>query len=215
MYGRSRGAVRSRSSAIVESNEDSEMKARLPASSAFRSGRSGQSGAPAIIQSRTAALSSADNSGPPSGDAASPGMTTRERMSRARSSAKTFLAALPFNPWHLKHRSAKIVFTRRALSGEDGFDVDCWPPADLGTSAAAEASDAHNTKNKRCFFDLTDIANLLRGSEVVDLPHNGVHNNRSATDMPFLERFAIACAVTATGSAGRHGEKKVKSHCST
>jgi hypothetical protein len=79
-----------------------------------------------------------------------------------------------------------IVFTRRALSAEDGFDVDCWPPADLGTSVAAETSEAHNTKNKRRFFDLTDIANLLRGSEVVELPHNRVLGNRSATDMPFL-----------------------------
>src|SRR5262245_20745430 len=150
------------------------MKARLPSSSAFGSG---QFGAPAIIQSRTAALSSADNSGPPSGiaplstafssgDAASPGMTTRERMSRARSSAKTFLAALPFNPWHLKQRSAKIVFTRRALTGEYCFDVDCWPPADLGTSAAAETIDAHNTKHKRRLFELTDIANLLRRLEM-------------------------------------------------
>src|SRR5262245_61764914 len=109
MYGRSRGAILSRSSPIIESREDSDMKARRLGLSALLSGLSGQSGAPAIIQLRTAALSSADNSGPPGGIAplstalsktheASPGMTTPERMRRVRSSAKTFLAALPFNP---------------------------------------------------------------------------------------------------------------------
>ena len=67
--------------------------------------------------------------------------------------------------------------------------------ADWETGVAAETSDAHNTKDKRLLFDLTDIANLRRESEVADLLPNG----DPATDVPFVNAFHVTGFVDEEG----------------
>jgi hypothetical protein len=62
----------------------------------------------------------------------------------------------------------------------------------------------------------TQVASLQQsGVDKNDFLAGGVSRPYRLDPKKSLERFAIACMETATGSTGRHGEKKVKSHCST